>query len=242
MEATLFGSRLSPFVEKVARTMQLKGMAFKLVEPASPTDFKKWNPQTGKMPVLELAGERHFDSTFIVRKLEEITPTPSVFAAEPEDRARQRLLEDWSDESLYWYLMAARWAPENESDSVAQLAATFPPLLRPIARIILPRAIGGQARSQGLARLPLSTLMRELGGHFDALQVLLGDRPYFFSDAVGVADLAVYGNLNTMKSGPTPQCEELISQRKWLADYFKRVDEATRPKTGRDTARGLKAA
>ena len=54
MEATLFGSRLSPFVEKVARTMQLKGLAFKLVEPKSPTDFKKWNPRTQKMPVLEL--------------------------------------------------------------------------------------------------------------------------------------------------------------------------------------------
>ena len=74
------------------------------------------------------------------------------------------------------------------------------------------------------------------------LQVLLGERPFFFSDTVGVADLAIYGQLNTMRSGPTPQCEELISQRRWLLDHFKRVDEATRPQTKGATARGLKAA
>jgi glutathione S-transferase len=242
MEATLFGGRLSPFVEKVARAMQLKGLTFKLVEPRSPTDFKKWNPQTQKMPVLELDGERYFDSTFIVRKIEEIAPQPSLFATDSGDAARQRLLEDWSDESLYWYLMGCRWAPENAGETVAQLAVTLPPVFRPIGRILFPRLIGGQARAQGLARLPLSTLIREIGQHFDELQVLLGERPFFFSDTVGVADLAIYGQLNTMRSGPTPQCEELISQRRWLVDHFKRVDEATRPQTKGATARGLKAA
>jgi glutathione S-transferase len=222
--------------------MQLKGLTFKLVEPRSPTDFKKWNSRTQKMPVLELGSERHIDSTFILRKLEELAPQPSVFAADPGDAARQRLLEDWSDESLYWYGMGCRWAPENEAETVAQLAVTLPPILRPIGRILIPRLIGGQARAQGLARLPLSTLIRELGQHFDELEVLLGERRFFFSDTVGAADLAIYGQLNTMRSGPTPQCEELISERRWLLDHFKRVDEATRPQTRGETARGLKAA
>src|SRR2546427_104606 len=50
MQATLFGSRVSPFVEKVARALQLKGIPFSLVSPKSPGDFKRWNPQTRKMP------------------------------------------------------------------------------------------------------------------------------------------------------------------------------------------------
>ena len=66
MQATVFGSRLSPFVEKVVRGLQLKGISYRLVPPKSPTDFRRWNPQTGKMPVLELIGERVFDSTLIL--------------------------------------------------------------------------------------------------------------------------------------------------------------------------------
>jgi hypothetical protein len=37
---TLFGSRLSPFVEKVVRALHLKGVAFTLVEPRSPGDLQ----------------------------------------------------------------------------------------------------------------------------------------------------------------------------------------------------------
>ena len=33
MKVTVFGSRLSPFVEKVVRGLQLKGVGFELVEP-----------------------------------------------------------------------------------------------------------------------------------------------------------------------------------------------------------------
>jgi hypothetical protein len=48
----LFGSRL---VEKCVRALQLKGIPFLLVPPRSPADFKRWNPQTRKMPVLDVA-------------------------------------------------------------------------------------------------------------------------------------------------------------------------------------------
>jgi glutathione S-transferase len=242
MEATLYGSRLSPFVEKVARAMQLKAVPFRHVDLKSPTDLKKWNPKTGKMPVLDIDGQRHHDSTFILRKLDELVPEPALFSKDAGTAARQRLLEDWSDESLYWYMMGCRWAPENESDTVEQLLESAPFFLRPVGRLLFPRLIGGQARAQGLARLPLSTLVTELGGHFDELLVLLGDKPFFFSDTVGAADLALFGQMKTMKSGPTPQCEELISGRPRLAEFFRRVDETTQPKVQAPTAAGLKAA
>ena len=68
MTARLFGSRVSPFVEKVVRALQLKGIRYGLVAPKSPADFGRWNPQTRKMPVLEIDGERTYDSTFILRR------------------------------------------------------------------------------------------------------------------------------------------------------------------------------
>jgi len=98
--ATVFGSRLSPFVE-VVRTLKLEGFRISLVQPKSPADFRHWNPQTGKMPVLEIDGEHVYDSTFILRRLGELCPQPPLFDEDPVIATRQRFLEDRSDESLY---------------------------------------------------------------------------------------------------------------------------------------------
>lgn len=208
--------------------MDLKAIDFEFVPLRSPMDFKKWNPVTGKMPVLELDGERFFDSTLILRTLDAVRPEPPLFSSDPETAARQRFLEDWSDESLYWYLMGLRWADVNAKASTDQIAGTLPALIRPVVRLILPRQIGGQATAQGLRRLPLEVLLDEISRRFDELVWMLGDRPFFFSDRVSAADLAIFGQLRTMMSGPTPQGEELIRQRAGLIDFYARVDDATK--------------
>src|SRR5438105_4871687 len=101
----LFGSRLSPFVEKVARALALKRIAYELVEPRSPLEFARWNPQTRKIPVLEVERqpgsdsslirlssptrrltvlevdrERLYDSTFILRNLDLMVASPPLLS------------------------------------------------------------------------------------------------------------------------------------------------------------------
>ena len=233
-KVTLFGTRLSPFVEKVARALELKDVAFTLAEPRSPTDFQKWNPQAGKMPVLDVGGERVYDSTLILRRLDELAPEPPLVDAVAEVAGRQRFLEDWSDESLYWYVMALRWAAPNAKASAAQVAASLPlpAFAMPVMRMIIRRQIGRQATAQGLVRLPLDVILDELGRRFDELLAWLGDSPFLFSSRPSVADLAIFGQLKALRSGPTPQGEELITMRPTLVAYAQRVDEATRAKLG----------
>jgi glutathione S-transferase len=240
MKATLYGSRLSPFVEKVARALQLKRIDFAVVDPKGPNDLKKWNPTTGKMPVLDIGGEKPFDSTLILRRLDELVPEPPLVSRDPEIAARQRFLEDWSDESLYWYVMALRWNPVNSKATIAQLSEFVPAALRPVVGMVLGWKLGAQARSQGLGRLSLGTVLDELGRRFDELEVLLGDKPFFFSDVVSVADLALFGQFATMRSGPTPQAARLLDARPKLAAFFDRVDAATAAPPS--TARNLHAA
>src|SRR5512144_3050621 len=100
MQVQLFGSRLSPFVEKVVRALALKRVPFTLVDVRSPGDFRRWNPQTGKMPVIDVDGARTHDSTFILRMLDARVPEPPLFDPDARIAARQRFLEDWSDEAL----------------------------------------------------------------------------------------------------------------------------------------------
>lgn len=225
----LFGSRLSPFVEKVARALNLKGVPWSLVTPGSPLDLRRWNPRTGKMPVLEMAGEREYDSTFILRRLDAVVAAPPLYAANPRTAARQRFLEDWSDESLYWYGMALRWCDANAWATADQVAASLPApeLVRPLLRVILRRQIGSQPQAQGLVRLPLERILAELDRRMDELLVWLDDAPFLFGERPGAADCAVFGQFQMLRSGPTPQGAALIERRPRLSEYAARVDAAT---------------
>lgn len=162
--ARLFGSRLSPFVEKVARALQRKRIPFELEEPAGPWSFRSWNPQARKMPVLEIDGRRIYDSTFICRHLDTIVPNPVLLSADPKVAAAQRNLEDWSDEGLI---------------------------------------------------------------HLADLVTILGDREFFYSGEVSVADLALYGQFHMLRSGCTPEAEALIEERPSLMEFIRRVEDAT---------------
>lgn len=228
MRVQVFGSRLSPFVEKVVRAVTLKGLEYVLVDVKSPLDFRRWNPQTGKMPVLDFDGDRTYDSTLILRALDARVAEPPLVDADPHVAARQRFLEDWSDEALYWYGMALRWADPNADATVAQVVGSMPlpPFLRPLIRMIFRRQASGQARAQGLARLPLDVVLAELARRLDELLVWLADRRFFFADRPSVADLAIFGQLRMLQSGPTPQAAELIRGRPALGAYFARVDAA----------------
>jgi glutathione S-transferase len=183
-------------------------------------------------------GERIYDSTLIVRRLDALVSDPPLFDADLRVAARQRFLEDWSDEALYWYAMGLRWSERNAAATIAQVMGSLPipSFLHPVVGPIFGRWIGSQARAQGLARLPLDVLVAELGNRFDELLVQLAERPFFFAERPSAADLAIFGQLRTLQSGPTPQAAELIGARPALRAYYERVDAATRESAARSAA------
>jgi glutathione S-transferase len=223
----LFGSRLSPFVEKVARALALKKIAYALVEPRGPLEFARWNPQARKIPVLEVDGERFYDSTFILRQLDQLVASPPLLAGNPAAAAAQRQLEDWADEALYWYGMALRWTEKNGPATAAQIFAKLPVHIRVLASLFGPRQIRATTVAQGLGRLPPEVLLRELAGHLDDLVLILGNQPFFHADQISVADLAIYGQFHMLRSGPTPDAAALLGARPALLEHMRRVEAAT---------------
>jgi glutathione S-transferase len=229
MAIILYGNRLSPFVEKVYRGLMLKQIPFQQHEPHGPFDLRRNNPTTGKMPAFDLNGQRLFDSTLILRALDEFKPEPPLLSADPQIAARQRLLEDWADESLYWYGMVLRWnIAANATRTTELVSRDLLPIWRPLLKLLALRLVAAQTRAQGLGRLPLNVLLHELDGHLANLVQLLGDGPFFFgASQPSIADLAVFGQLGFLYSPVTPEGTTAVEKHAELLEFCQRLDAMT---------------
>jgi glutathione S-transferase len=181
------------------------------------------------MPALDLDGQRLFDSTLILRALDEFKPEPPLLSADPQSAAQQHLLEDWADESLYWYGMVLRWnIPANAARTISLLSKELPPILRPLLKLTVPRFVASQTRAQGMGRLPLHVLLHELDGHLTNLARLLGDGPFFFdASQPSIADLAVFAQLDFLHSSVTPEGIAAVEKRPELIEFCQRLDAMT---------------
>ena len=229
MAIILYGARTSPFVEKVYRGLLIKQLAFQLHQPRTPQDLRRNNPTTGKMPVLDLEGQQLFDSTLILRALNVYKPDPPFLDADPSRAVQQQLLEDWADESLYWYGMAFRWTiPANAARTITLFQDGFPALWRPIMKRVVPRMMAVQVRAQGTGRLPVKVLQSELDGHLANLVSLLGQGPFFFAaERPSMADLAIFGQLSFLRAKVVPETKAAVERVPALMDFYRHLDRLT---------------
>jgi glutathione S-transferase len=223
-ELVIYGPRISPFVEKVVRGAALKGLPHRLVESGRPP---RTRARTRKVPVARIRGETLYDSTFILRALDELRPEPRLLSSDPVVAAAQRNLEDWSDESLSWCVFAVRWSRPNAAATRAELARLRGHVPRVAFDWLIKRWIGSQPAAQGMGRLPYGVLLRETAGRLDDLVTLLGDRPFFYGKRPCVADLAIYGQLKTACRGATPDLYDLVHARPALTGLMERLEERT---------------
>lgn len=230
----LYGSRRSPFVEKVYRGLMLKRLPFEMHAPHSALDVWRANPVTRKTPALDLDGRRLFDSTLILRALDAHRPEPALVSADALLAAQQRLIEDWADESLYWYGMALRWTvPANARRAVRGFVAAAPasrwrPILRLLLSAFIPRLLRSQIRAQGTGRLPVDMLVHELDGHLADLEKMFGRGPFLFGlNHPSVADLAVYGQLTFLHDEHNPEARTVVERHPALIEMCVRMDALT---------------
>jgi glutathione S-transferase len=95
---------VSHYSEKVRWALAWKGVEHERREPppGAHMGFALWwsRGETKTFPVLELDGERLFDSTAIIGALEARWPDPPLYPEHPADRRRALDLEDHFDEKL----------------------------------------------------------------------------------------------------------------------------------------------
>lgn len=217
-EIVVYGPPGSPFVEKVLLGLAFKGLRdAKGVAPTSAEDFRRWNPETGMLPVMDFDGQRVPDSSGILDFLDARFPDPPLVARDPWTARQQRQLESWIGESFYYYWV--RWLRSHVVPREAD-----PTKSGDLERLgILGRM------SEVIANTP--SLPGDLGPEFvrrlDDLVAFLGNRPFFHADRPSRADLTATAFLASLEAGSVPDGPRLLAERPALMALMARVRERT---------------
>jgi len=226
----LYQFEISPFCDKVRRILHMKGQPYEAVEvPLSRAgrDVRGLNP-AGKLPAIEHEGRVVADSTDIAHYLEERFPEPALLPRDPRERALCHVLEDWADESLYFYEMRLRFTfPHNARRWIPRLVAHDPGWMKGLAPLVLPRMMRRLTRVQGVGRKSREQVLADVARHLDAVDALLAGSEWLVGGAVSLADIAVFAQLFCVRGAD--EGAELVEARPAVAAWMERVERATAP-------------
>ncbi len=229
MSITLYQFEISPFADKVRRAMRWKGLEFAVIEVGLTEQrrYRRISP-SGKFPAIVHEGRTIVDSTDILRFLDQRFPEKPLQPDNPRDRALAAILEDWADESLYFFDVTMRGWPQNRAAFLADLLANQPPgPVRNLLALAIPPAINRIARAQGLGRKPQASVVADLAALYDALEVWLEGTDWLAGPRLSNADLAVRAMVNVIDR--TTEGARLRGERSRLDAWCLRVDREAPP-------------
>jgi glutathione S-transferase len=225
---TLFQFEISPYCDKIRRVLHWKRQPYQIEEIPLSQAFsrvRKLNP-AGKLPCLEHDGRMVGDSTDIAYYLEEKFPEPPLLPKDPQLRGLCHMLEDWADESLYFYEMRLRFTlPHNARRWIPELTKHDPGWMKTAARYFMPRMMRGTLSRQGVGRKPLERVLCDLERHVGAIGDWLGGREWLVGDALSLADLSVFAQLACIRGAE--EGAGLLGSSRPVAEWLERVDRAT---------------
>ena len=220
---------VSPFAAKVRRALYYKGIPFEVrnYRVADARLIRRTISPSGKTPVLEHADRLVIDSTTILRYLDEVFPERRIIPQGAAERATAHIIEDWADESLFFYDLTMRSWPNNLDWLKRDVLSHDTGLMRHVLQAAIGKFARKTGEAQGIGRKDRDTVCTEVGAHFDAVEGLLEDGDWLVGDALSVADIAVAAMCTVIERAE--EAEQMMTARPVLMAWRNRVDEATFP-------------
>lgn len=195
---TLHQWEISPFCQKVARMLKFKGIEFETINYNGVLGAKvPMLSKVGKVPVLDINGQRIQDSTRIARYLDDTYPDfPRLYPLDPIQKAYAELWEDWADELLYFYEIHFRVSDAEALDHAVAISAQGRPkheviLMKPL----LKSALSFQLKMQGTGRMAKADIEAEFIRHLERIELVLSATGWLVGEQKTVADIAVASQL-----------------------------------------------
>lgn len=221
---TLYQFEVSPFCDKVRRVCHFKGLPFS-VQEVSLLGAGKYS-SAKKLPVIDDGQTRVEDSTQIAYYLEEKHPQPSIFPLDPAERALCNVLEDWADESLYYYDIALHFSfAENAKRRAEHLLQHEKSWMRSLLRPFVPTLLRKVGESQGAGRRPRNVILSDIDRQISSIDNLLGDKDFLLPSGLSIADISVFVEVDAMRVAE--QGEAIVARYPRVVAWMARVDEQT---------------
>ncbi len=221
----LFDWAPSPFCMKVRAILSYKGVPYERVQVLGPSlmEFLR-RSSVRKVPALDINGLMVVDSTDIAHELERLFPEPAILPAEPRLKGLSHVLEDWSDEALYFIGLYFQWIEPRGKPMVRKAFGATP--LGIAARMFYQRRIAAQLRGQGTGRKSHEQITADLRRELSALTAMLADQPFLLGQRPYLCDFAV--NAQLVYLSRPPGSAELLREFAELGAYMERM-KALRP-------------
>jgi glutathione S-transferase len=209
-----------PFALKLLKWLDLAGIAYtQLFE-----DNTARGPK-GKNPWIEFDGERIGDTEIIIAALGRRHGFDLEADLSATERAHSHTLRRMLEEHLH---MVLEWElfvhPEGAAEVGRMASASLPPLVAGTVASMLRRHFRQQLHARGIARHSDAVIAGKGKADIDALEALLGDRPFLLGEKLSMADVSAYGLLGPMAKWPmrTPVADD-IKSRPALIAYLERM-------------------
>jgi len=223
---TLYQFAASPFCDKIRRVLRYKRLPFTIHEwpIAEAGTISEKNP-AGKLPILEIDGTLIPDSTTIAFELERRYPTPALLPAEPAQRAQVLVLEDWADESLYFYEMNTRFAGDDFDKNVGKLLPGVPEEMHAAIAPMLREVLKTTTTAQGIGRKSPAQIAGDVDRLLGAIEDLQRATGFVVGTNLTLADIAICCQAECI--GDSTAGTRVLDARPALVKYFARVDRLT---------------
>jgi glutathione S-transferase len=218
----------SPFCLKTHRALRSAGLTYARRHGPQPGSFKHLNP-VGQVPVLLVDDTPVTDSTAILVRIESLGGR-SLLPADRALRAEAWLWEELGDTALNGFLVAARWADERNWPAVRD--AYFVGMPAPVKAVIpafLRRGVLRSLRARDVWRGGADACWGRFTVVLDQLDARAPTAGFWLGEALTVADLGLFAQLQSLRTVLTPWQRAEVERRTALRAWLDRVDAATPP-------------
>ena len=225
----LYGCNISYFTGKLENYFRLKGVPYRLHSMQGPRDFRLAQEVVGvsQMPFLQLADGRWMtDTTKMIQWFDSRYPVDGLLPDDPLQAFLCLLLEDWADESLYFYEMHLRFTtPGNRERNIPRMVEHESAFLRWLLPRVIPGGIQKITASQGIGRKSTEQLMVDVERHVQAIDGLLDGSDWLVGDRLTLADLAVYAMFQALRDAD--MALTLLQSHPAVTAWMARIEETT---------------
>ncbi|BFM15440.1 glutathione S-transferase C-terminal domain-containing protein [Maricurvus nonylphenolicus] len=218
-----FGLRnVSPFCLKVEMALKHLNLDFDLVELSDPRQSPK-----GKLPFIEIDGQRIADSEIIFEYLDQKTSGGLFGDLSEEEKARGTAFTRLAEDHLYWLMVASRWIDDGWWPNVKEgFFGSMPFPLKQLVCFVARRQVTQTYNLHGLGKHTFAEQKDFARRDLAAINAAVSVNPYLLGDKLTAFDFTVASLLaGILDNKPDAWITPIAREFQPLMEYTERVQQ-----------------